>query len=136
MLPLELSDLRGVKTFAQQALEKLGQDKVDYLLLNAAITDSAEKPGPHGSQWCEAYVVNHLCEYTTVPRRSGGQGGAGHVTDKRLAYAAQHYLTHLLREKLIASKSRIVVVSSGVIRTVKDTGVDSPLLALPSFTAS
>lgn len=34
--------------------------------------------------------------------------------------AAQHYLTHLLREKLVASKSRIVIVSSGAIRRVSD----------------
>ena len=33
---------------------------------------------------------------------------------------AQHYLTHLLREKLEASRSRIVVVSSGAVRGVKD----------------
>lgn len=35
---------------------------------------------------------------------------------------AQHYLTHLLREKLVESKSRIVVVSSGAIRQVSDPG--------------
>lgn len=35
-------------------------------------------------------------------------------------YTAQHYLTHLLREKLVASKSRVVVVSSGAIRMVSD----------------
>lgn len=33
---------------------------------------------------------------------------------------AQHYLTHLLKEKLIESKSRIVVVSSGAIRRITD----------------
>lgn len=36
--------------------------------------------------------------------------------------AAQHYLTHLFREKLIESKSRVIVVSSGAIRRVSDTG--------------
>lgn len=35
--------------------------------------------------------------------------------------AAQHYLVHLLREKLEASQSRLVVVSSGAIRNVSDT---------------
>jgi len=54
--------LKTVKSFAQQTLEKLGQDKIDYFMLNAAITNSAEKPGSHGSKWCEAYIVNHLCE--------------------------------------------------------------------------
>lgn len=34
---------------------------------------------------------------------------------------AQHYLTHLLRQKLEASRSRVVVVSSGAIRGVVDT---------------
>ncbi|EGY22344.1 uncharacterized protein VDAG_03782 [Verticillium dahliae VdLs.17] len=60
VLPLELADLRGVKTFAQQTLETLGQQKIDYVLLNAAISNSAEEPGPHGSKWCESYIVNHL----------------------------------------------------------------------------
>lgn len=60
--PLELADLKGVKTFAEKTLEKLGQDKIDYLLLNAAISKGAEEPGPNGSKWCESYIVNHLCE--------------------------------------------------------------------------
>lgn len=38
-------------------------------------------------------------------------------------HTAQHYLIHLLREKLVASKSRIVVVSSGAIRNVPDVSV-------------
>ena len=33
---------------------------------------------------------------------------------------AQHYLTHLLKAKLEESKSRVVIVSSGGIRGVKD----------------
>ncbi|KAF7358053.1 WW domain-containing oxidoreductase [Mycena venus] len=98
VLPLELSDLKGVKTFAGQVLEKLGQaEKVDYLMLNAARNHGAEEPGPgpNGSKWCESYIVNHL---------------------------SQHYLVHLLRDKLVASNSRIVFVSSGAIRMVKDPG--------------
>jgi hypothetical protein len=62
VLALELSDLGGVKSFARQALQKLGADKLDYLLLNAAISNSAEKPWKQGSKWCEAYLVNHLCK--------------------------------------------------------------------------
>lgn len=62
MLPLELSDVKTVKTFSQQVLEKIGGDKIDYLLLNAAITNGAENPGPEGWRWCEATVVNHFCE--------------------------------------------------------------------------
>ncbi|KAI2783064.1 NAD(P)-binding protein [Daldinia loculata] len=93
IFPLELSNLKTVKTFSQQALDKVGQDKIDYLMLNAAISNNSEKPGPHGSKWSEPYIVNHL---------------------------SQHYLIHLLREKLEASKSRIVVVSSGAVCLVKD----------------
>jgi NAD(P)-dependent dehydrogenase (short-subunit alcohol dehydrogenase family) len=96
VLPLDLSDLKGVKSFAEKTLEKLGQNKIDYLLLNAGISNGAEKPGPHGSKWCEAYIVNHL---------------------------SQHYLVHLLREKLVESRSRIVFVSSGAIRAVPDLSV-------------
>lgn len=31
-------------------------------MLNAGMAKAADGPGPHGSKWCEAYVVNHLCE--------------------------------------------------------------------------
>lgn len=62
VLPLELSDLKGVKSFAEQTLEKLGKDKIDYLLLNAGISKGAQEPGPNGSKWCESYIVNHICE--------------------------------------------------------------------------
>ncbi|KFA67799.1 hypothetical protein S40285_04519 [Stachybotrys chlorohalonatus IBT 40285] len=96
VLPLELSSFKGVKTFAQQVQEKLGQDKLDILLLNAAVSMANDKPGPEGSKWSEAIVVNHF---------------------------TQHYLIHLLREKLVESKARIVVVSSGAIRMVSDTSV-------------
>lgn len=92
---LELSDLNSVKTFAQQTLGQLGQDQLDYLLLNAGITNDAKEPGPHGSQWCEAYVVNHL---------------------------AQHYLVHGLRDELVRSQARIVFVSSGLATDVSDPG--------------
>ena len=92
VLPLELSDLKSTKSFAQQALSALDSTKVDYLFLNAGITNGAEQPTGK-SKYCEAYVVNHL---------------------------SQHYLIHLLREKLVADKARIVVVSSGAVRSVKD----------------
>ncbi|KAJ7183841.1 hypothetical protein C8R46DRAFT_1067987, partial [Mycena filopes] len=96
VLPLELSDLKGVKTFAHRVLEKLAlgsAEKLDYLLLNAARSHPATAPGPNGSNWCETHVVNHL---------------------------SQHYLVHLLREKVVSSNSRIVFVSSGAFRMVKD----------------
>ncbi|KAK9776038.1 hypothetical protein SCAR479_07258 [Seiridium cardinale] len=105
LLPLDLADLRNVKSFAQQTLEKLGHDKLDVLFLNAAMGKAANEPGPHGSKWCETQMVNHL---------------------------SQHYLIHLLREKLTTSQSRIVVVSSGAIRNLRDNDpktLDSDLLA-------
>lgn len=42
---------------------------------------------------------------------------------------AQHYLVHLLRERLVESRARIVFVSSGVIRRVQD-------ISSPSITSS
>ncbi|UNI17590.1 hypothetical protein JDV02_003922 [Purpureocillium takamizusanense] len=91
VLPLDLADLRAVRAFAGRALESV--DAIDCLLLNAGVSKGAEGPGPHGSRWCEAAVVNHF---------------------------SQHYLVHLLREKLVASRARIVVVSSGAVRNVPD----------------
>ncbi|KAK0632491.1 hypothetical protein B0T14DRAFT_415283 [Immersiella caudata] len=93
VLPLELSDLRSTKTFVQLTLETLGSGGVDYLLLNAAVSDGSETPASQGSKWSKAFVVNHL---------------------------AQHYLVHLLRDKLVESKSRLIFVSSGAVRQVDD----------------
>ncbi|KAI0394967.1 hypothetical protein F5Y17DRAFT_227484 [Xylariaceae sp. FL0594] len=105
ILPLELSNMRSVKTFAHKTLEELGQSPIDYLILNAATAQLKQKAktGPHGSRWIEAYLVNHL---------------------------SQHYLLHLLRPKLEDSKTRIVVVSSGAVRLVKDPGtLENEMLA-------
>ncbi|KAI0865305.1 hypothetical protein F4860DRAFT_460896 [Xylaria cubensis] len=95
ILPLELSNMKSVKSFAQQTLEKLGGSPIDYLMLNAAtaMSKKVSEKGPYGSKWIEPYLVNHL---------------------------SQHYLLHLLRPKLEQSKTRIVVVSSAVVRMVKD----------------
>lgn len=60
VLPLDLSNLKGVQLFAQEALSALGSNRLDYLFLNAGTLDSGDGPGPNGSQWCEGYVVNHL----------------------------------------------------------------------------
>lgn len=62
VLPLDLTNLRSVKSFAQQSLAELGPRQLDYLFLNAGTLDSANGSGPYGSQWCEGYVVNHLGE--------------------------------------------------------------------------
>lgn len=71
VLPLELSNLKTVKSFAQQTLENLGRDRLDYLLLNAGMAKGASGPGLHGSKWCEAYVVNHLCGFLNPGSRPG-----------------------------------------------------------------
>ncbi|KAJ5318615.1 hypothetical protein N7476_005035 [Penicillium atrosanguineum] len=93
VLPLELSDLNTVKTFSSKVLEILGRDNIDFLYMNAALAKDATLPTPNGSKWCEALVVNHT---------------------------SQHYLVHLLREKLIFSKSRLIFVSSSAICSVTD----------------
>ncbi|KAH7027858.1 uncharacterized protein B0I36DRAFT_328053 [Microdochium trichocladiopsis] len=94
ILPAELSNLKTVKSFAEQALEKLGNDRLDYVMLNAGMFEAPGTKGPEGSKWSNSYLVNHL---------------------------SQHYLTHLLRPKIEQSHSRVVVVSSGAVRGVKDT---------------
>lgn len=62
-IPLNLSDLRTVRSFASEALSQLQGTKLDYVLLNAGMTKAATEPGVNGSKWCESYVVNHLCAY-------------------------------------------------------------------------
>ncbi|KEZ40131.1 hypothetical protein SAPIO_CDS9163 [Scedosporium apiospermum] len=96
VLPLELGDLKDVKRFARQALEAVGSGPIDYLLLNAALGPGGETLNLIGSKWREIYVVNSL---------------------------SQHYLVHLLKEKLISSRSRLIFVSSGGIRGVSDPSV-------------
>jgi NAD(P)-dependent dehydrogenase (short-subunit alcohol dehydrogenase family) len=94
VLRLDNADFACVKTFAQQTLEKLGPSKIDILFMNAAIAKVAvDYPG---HKWCETLEVNHF---------------------------SHHYLTHLLREKLVESKARIVQVSSGAVRGVPDPSV-------------
>jgi NADP-dependent 3-hydroxy acid dehydrogenase YdfG len=63
IFPLDLSDLKGTKIFAEQTLQNLGNGRVDCLLLNAGMIKSAEEPESWKSKWSEQYVVNHLCEY-------------------------------------------------------------------------
>jgi hypothetical protein len=60
-LPLELAHLKGVKAFAQETIQELGDKQINYLFLNAALNKPANEPGINGSKWCEAYLVNHLC---------------------------------------------------------------------------
>ncbi|XRM44785.1 hypothetical protein ABZX51_007896 [Aspergillus tubingensis] len=91
--PLDLLSLKSVQSFAANVLSKLGSEKLAYLFLCAGTLDKGEGPGPNGSQWCSGYVVNHL---------------------------APHYLVHLLRDVLSASQSRVVFVSSGAIRGLRD----------------
>lgn len=59
-LPLDLADLRTVKAFASESLNKV-DGSLDYLFLNAAHIEPA-KENPSGSQWCTSLVVNAFCE--------------------------------------------------------------------------
>jgi len=105
ILPLQLAELRSVKSFAAETLAKLEADnaKLDYLFLNAAVAKSADEPADWKSKWNEEALVNHF---------------------------SQHYLIHLFRDKLVSSHGRIVVVSSGAARMVSDpTRLDKHLLA-------
>ncbi|PHH72544.1 hypothetical protein CDD82_5924 [Ophiocordyceps australis] len=96
VLPLQLADLSTVKTFACQALDQLGGHAIDYLIMNAGISKDVEDKSLLGYKWCETVIVNHF---------------------------SQHYLVHLLRQRLVAHKARIVFVSSGGVRRVTDTDV-------------
>ncbi|KAF7314698.1 hypothetical protein MKEN_00943700 [Mycena kentingensis (nom. inval.)] len=100
IFPLELSDLSSVQAFASRTLDILGSQSLDYLLLNAANTYPTDIKSKYGD-WCEQYIVNHI---------------------------SQHYLIHLLRPKLVSSHTRIVIVSSGAIRMVKDPSLLEPPL--------
>ncbi|KAK8117900.1 uncharacterized protein PG998_006181 [Apiospora kogelbergensis] len=102
VLRLELTDLKSVHEFADNALARVPDlTPVNTLFLNAGMSKDAG-PSSNGSKWCDAQVVNQL---------------------------SQHYLIHLLRNKLIASKSRIVVVSSGGIRRGDPARAETSLLA-------
>ncbi|KAF7299774.1 hypothetical protein HMN09_00983300 [Mycena chlorophos] len=92
LLPLQLNDVSSVKSFAAETLAILGEAPLDYLFLNAASGYTVDHKSKYG-EWCEQYIVNVI---------------------------SQHYLIHLLREKLVASKTRIVIVSSGIIRTFSE----------------
>lgn len=108
ILPLQLTDLAGVRAFAKKALEDLdrsGDGRLDYLVLNAAAAFPANTGDSSRSKWCDTYIINYL---------------------------SQHYLTHLLREKLVASRSRIVVVSSGAVQNAPDPAVLAETLKLGS----
>lgn len=59
VLPLDLADLKSTRRFAEAALAKVGEARIDYLFLNAAITDPAVA-NPRGYRWCESAVVNHV----------------------------------------------------------------------------
>lgn len=96
LLPTDLSDLKAVKVAAGKILDLLGDDSIGLLMLNAGMAKKPAGPGPHGSKWSETYLVNHL---------------------------SQHYLTLQLREKLVASKTRIVYVSSRAVFKVKDASL-------------
>ena len=89
VVPLDLSELETVSSFAQQTLQQLGSCRLGFLFLNAAANHGVEERPGHGqSKWTESYIVNHL---------------------------AHHYLVHLLKDKLVNSRSRIIFTSSGAV---------------------
>jgi len=90
---VDLLELHSVQSFASSTLQALGDSKLDYLLLNAGMLGNEREPPVKGARYTDAFIVNHL---------------------------AHHYLVHLLRQKLVASGTRIVFVSSGAIRQVED----------------
>ncbi|KAK6954949.1 hypothetical protein Daesc_002578 [Daldinia eschscholtzii] len=101
IFPLELSNLKTVKTFSQQTLDKLGQDKIDYLLLNAAISKNAEQPGPFGSKW--KYLEEDL------------KGGS---KTERSVYASTKFVQLLGAHwwhRQLKDKCQVVAVSPGLI---------------------
>nr|GAT56920.1 predicted protein [Mycena chlorophos] len=109
LLPLQLNDVSSVKSFAAETLAILGEAPLDYLFLNAASAYTVDHKSRYGD-WCEQYIVNVI---------------------------SQHYLIHLLREKLVASKTRVVIVSSEVIRSVNDATssvLESQLKGVPGPT--
>lgn len=60
VLQLDLADLKEAKSFAQATLEKIGDAKIDFLLLNAGISMPAVA-NSRGYKWCETAVVNVFC---------------------------------------------------------------------------
>ncbi|KAG5956837.1 hypothetical protein E4U57_002266 [Claviceps arundinis] len=113
-LPLELNDLSEVKTFSEQALEtleKLGSEKIDYLLLNAGIMKPANEREPHTSRWCEAAVVNHFSNIENhIEAGSGIDGLPIHTCTKFLQLVGAHWWSRQLQDQC-----RVVAVSPGMI---------------------
>ncbi|POR35559.1 Uncharacterized protein TPAR_04260 [Tolypocladium paradoxum] len=111
VLPLDLADLQGVKTFAQQALQKLGQETVDYLLMNAAMIKGTDVAGLHGSKWCETVIVNHFCVLEKELM-------AGSGVEFRTTYSQSKFVqllgAHWWRRQL-AGQCDVVAVSPGLI---------------------
>lgn len=52
-----------------------------------------------------------------------GLSGVSNEFANGLSVVAQHYLLHLFRDKLVESKSRVIIVSSGAVRLVPQTGM-------------
>ena len=82
LLKLDLNDLPTVRQFATDALSALDGSKLDFVLLNAALSDTSKRNG--SSKWCEPYVVNQC---VALLGRSDARS------------LSQHYLLHLLRDE-------------------------------------
>jgi NAD(P)-dependent dehydrogenase (short-subunit alcohol dehydrogenase family) len=103
IVPIDLRDLATVRTFAASTLSDLGDAKLDYLLLNAGAIGGERPSSEIKNKYSDGMTVNHI---------------------------SQHYLVHLLKQKLVESGTRIVFVSSGAVRNVPDPAVlDTDVLA-------
>ena len=61
VLQCDFADLAQIKKFSQEALGKLGESKLDYVMFNQGLIKKGDAPGMFGSR-NESYFVNHLCE--------------------------------------------------------------------------
>lgn len=60
LLKLDLSSFDSVTAFAEQVKAKLAGEKVDVILLCAAVVESELRIGQGG--WCSEAIVNHFCK--------------------------------------------------------------------------
>lgn len=58
-LPLELSSLIRASDFATAVLQDMGEEKLDTLLLCAAISKSTSGENEKVGKWSQAFIVNY-----------------------------------------------------------------------------
>lgn len=99
---VDLNNLGSVQEFAGKALTYIREGStLECLFLNAGMAADGG-PSSCNSKWCDTQLVNSL---------------------------SQHYLIHLLRRRLEADKSRVVVVSSDAVKQGDPAQAEKVLLA-------